>query len=191
MEMDDAVLKDQLAQRFRELPKVVQDAILSADVETHMRDLAEQHKLHFDQWTSLENEVMFALLGMEPVSELTKNIQKQVGVPADVASALAADISRIVFLPIRTELDAALRRQEAARAASSQPAPSAAVSPQKTASTGEQPARVAVVAGTPPPPPPSEKAIRPPASGAYASGGASHQRSTVLGDPYREIAGSS
>ena len=52
----------QIGEQFKKLPKVVQDAILSADVEMHMRELADKHKLHFDQWSALENEVMFALL---------------------------------------------------------------------------------------------------------------------------------
>ena len=156
-----------VAARLKELPKVVRDAILSADVEAHMRELADHHKLHFDQWTTLENEVMFALLGFEPVENLAVNIEKEVGVPHDGAVALAEDISHIVFEPIRAALEQGLLQQESAAVSPSTPTP-------------------ATPPGTPPPPPPQEKAIRAPISETYSAGEASHERRTVGGDPYRE-----
>jgi superoxide dismutase len=123
MDMNDQQLQESLRERFEALPKVVQDAILSADVEKNMRNLAEQHKLHFDQWGSLEDEVMFTLLGMEPTEKLAENLQKQVNVSADVASALANDISHIVFEPIRAQLAASLEAQEAKAAQAPVPPP--------------------------------------------------------------------
>ncbi len=161
-----------LKARFKQLPMVVQDAILSADVETHMRELAEHHKLHFDQWTSLENEVMFALLGFEPIENLAANIEKEVGAPHETAVALAGDISHIVFAPIREALEHNLAQQEQTAAA---PAP-----------THTPPPPPAVQPGTPPLPPPEQKVIRAPVSETYSAGEMSHERKTVEGDPYRE-----
>src|SRR3990167_6001503 len=109
---DDKDLKARLNARFKLLPKVVRDSILSADVEQHMRQLAEHHKLHLDQWSALENEVMFALLGFVPVENLAANIEKEVGVPRETAGALAEDISHIVFEPIREMLEKNLEQQE-------------------------------------------------------------------------------
>src|SRR3989344_1481652 len=100
----------QLDARFKELPKVVQDAILSADVEKHLRELADTHKLHLDQWTTLENEVTFTMLGLEPIEYLAENIQKNVGLSSEIATALAEDISRVVFAPIRQELERVLAK---------------------------------------------------------------------------------
>ena len=94
-------LENTLKERFAKLPKVVQDAIMSADVEKHMRELAETHKLHLDQWQTLENEVMLALLGVQKAEDLEKNIKSEVGVPDDIAKALTENISKIVFEPIR------------------------------------------------------------------------------------------
>ena len=45
-----------------------------------MRALADTNKLHIDQWESLENEVMLALLGFQPIQDLEKNIKSEVGV---------------------------------------------------------------------------------------------------------------
>src|SRR3990167_1319619 len=101
MESEEKELDHKLQERFAQLPKVVQDAITSADVEKQLRTLANTHKLHLDQWQNLENEVMLTLLGFVDPEKLQENIQKEVGVSAEIATELAADISRIVFEPIR------------------------------------------------------------------------------------------
>ena len=108
--MDPKLLKDgeldtKLQERFKQLPKVVQDAITSADVEKRMRTLADTQKLHLDQWEALENEVMLALLGFQPVEDLEKNIKSEVNVSDEVATMLASEVSKIVFEPIREELE--------------------------------------------------------------------------------------
>ena len=90
-EQFDAMLKE----RFALLPKVVQDAIVSADVEKHLRELAGTHKLHLDQWEKLENEVQLTLLGVNEAEELEQNIRREVGVPEDIARILASDIAQL------------------------------------------------------------------------------------------------
>ena len=117
---------------------------------------------------------MFALLGFEPVEQLSSNIETHVGVPKEMAGALAEDISHVVFEPIREMLEKNLAQQE-------QAAPTAA-----TPATTPPPA--VAIPGTPPAPPPQEKAIRGPISEAYSAGEASRERRTVQGDPYREPA---
>jgi hypothetical protein len=101
-----------IQERFAKLPKVVQNAITSADVSAHMRELADKHKLHLDQWGSLENEVQLTLLGVEPAENLAKNIASQVGVDAVTAGMLAEDIFKTVFEPIREQLERELQQQD-------------------------------------------------------------------------------
>lgn len=113
MDPNEIELKKQIQERFAKLPKVVQDAITSADVEKHLRELANTHKLHLDQWEDLENQVMMTLLGFEPAEELQENIRDEVKVPDEIARVLAEDISRIVFEPVRQELERQLEHPEA------------------------------------------------------------------------------
>src|SRR5580692_2611988 len=113
MDPEEKDLDVKLQERFKELPKVVQDAITSADVEQRMRALADTQKLHLDQWEALENEVMLALLGFQPVEDLQKNIKSEVGVSEEVAKILTAEISKIVFEPIRGELERQLENPDA------------------------------------------------------------------------------
>ena len=70
-------IEDKLQERFLALPKAVQEAISSSDVEKHLRELSEVHKLHLDQWQKLENEVMLTLLGLEEAENLEENLKKE------------------------------------------------------------------------------------------------------------------
>lgn len=165
-----------------QLPKVVQDAILSADVEKHLRELADTHKLHLDQWSLLENEVMLALLGFQKAEDLAEHIEKEVGVDAETAKALSADISRIVFAPIRAQLEKELEypgdeEKEGHGESSATP---------HTAPQAPQPAAPKVPAPTPPAAKPEGTVERNPAYDAYKMSGASTTRKTVHDDPYRE-----
>jgi hypothetical protein len=187
-------LQQQLKERLSQLPKVVQDAITSSDVEKRLRTLSDTHKLHLDQWQIFENEVMLALLGFQHIEDLQKNIQTHVGVAEDVAHALAESANTTVFEPIRAQLERELEHPDAkaeqltdietARAqnlqtdaapAASTNAPSTPVTPAPT-----------IAPATPPAPPPEVKVTRPSESTAYRPGEISTERKVVVDDPYRE-----
>ena len=169
--VNDEELNAQIAERFKSLPKVVQDAISSADVQEHLRKLADSQKLHIDQWQLLENEVMLTLLGFQATDELKDNIKREVGVSDEVASSLSTDISKIVFEPIRDHLESNLEQSEA-QAADTKSAPIAAAP--------------AVAPATPPPAPPTVRVERAPISAAYKAGEPSTARASIEDDPYRE-----
>ena len=155
--------------RFKELPKVVQDAITSADVEKRMRALADTQKLHLDQWESLENEVMLALLGFQPVEDLEKNIKSEVGVTDDVAKTLTEEVSKIVFEPVREELERELEHPtaKAENLSGVETAGKEALSAEKAAASTSAPA---VAPATPPAPQNQEKAQRAPITESYKPG---------------------
>lgn len=197
--MDDS-LKQLLAAQYAKLPKAVQKAILSADVEKEMRTLAERHKLHLDQWQLLENEVFMAILGIKSAQDIVTNITKEVGVSQEVASEIVADITKIVFEPIREELERELGAPQAQEeevsdmdklreqvlgdreqviGAGKKDSPSDIV-PLQPETYNLKPSP-----GTPPAPPPTEKIARAPASGAYVPGQTSVERANVVDDPYR------
>ncbi len=194
MDSTETDFDKKLEERFKTLPKVVQDAITSADVQKHMRDLAEGHKLHVDQWQVLENNVMLTLLGFQPVAELTQHLQKDLAITEEVAVELATSISDIVFSPIRGEMERSLDHPAAVQAAISDVeavraqelgAAAANASPVNTSAPSPETGTSAVLPGTPPPPAPEEKAVRAQVAQTYA-GSASHERKSIEGDPYRE-----
>ncbi len=181
---DKMEIADQLKERFLQLPQPLRKAIISADVEDRLRKLSESHKLHLDLWQKLENEVMLALLGFQPVEKLEENIKNEVGVPAETASALAEDIAEKIFLPIREELERELPPPETVGGEGIVAAD--AVLPilnteYRIPNTSPPP-----IPSTPPPPPKTERAVRAPVSESYSSQTPSHERKSVEGDPYRE-----
>ncbi|HEY4526407.1 MAG TPA: hypothetical protein VJK53_00950 [Candidatus Paceibacterota bacterium] len=182
---------ESIKERFKRLPKVVQDAIMSADVEKHLRELATNQKLHLDQWELLENQVMYTLLGIADSADLEKNIRENVGVPENIARELAAAISRIVFEPIRQELERNLEHPEAKKEgvsnveATRREVLGKAPIPIETA-TPEPPGPIPAVGTSSSATPTEKKAERGPASGAYIPGEPSSARKIVEDDPYRE-----
>ncbi len=155
-----------LKERFALLPKPVQDAITSADVQKRLRELGTQNKLHLDQLEVLENEVQMALFGLTSVQELQPNLQKELKIDAEQASALAKSVSTIVFEPIRAALEKELAQKGGAAPAT--------------------PAAPAVVPATPPAPAPTATVERTPAPTTYTPSQPSTERKDIANDPYRE-----
>ena len=206
--IDDKEFDELIKDRFKELPRVVQEAIVSADVQKHLRELAETHKLHLDQWTALEDEVQMTLLGINDSSELMQNIRDKVHVPEDTAKALVQSISEVVFEPIRQELERQLEHPDAVAKATSgvedmrasilaDASEHSASTPTAEATATPVVAPAAVVApaippaptvapATPPAPAPTVKVERAPAAPPSYVSAPSHERKTVEGDPYRE-----
>ena len=173
----DQLFEQQLQERFTTLPPALQNAITSADIEKHLRELSTTHQLHIDQWNKLENEVMLTLLGLQHSDELVDNIKNHVGLTTDVAQSLAGDIMKVVFEPVREELERILTHPDA----------------QEVVVSGVETARSQVLAAqTPavaplvaPTDPQTAKADRAPLPESYTAT-PSHERKTVVGDPYRE-----
>jgi hypothetical protein len=191
------IIKDQLAA----LPLVVQKAVRSSEIQANLRALSGAYKLHVDQWESLEEEVMMTLLGIDPIEDLQQNIVTEVGVDTETAARLTQDINKIIFEPIRQELERQLEHPdarekevsgvEAARQSALASAQPEAGSPEPIAKSGsatnDKPqATSPITPATPPSPAPDIKITRPSESTAYKPGETSAQRATVHDDPYRE-----
>jgi len=178
-EMTQEELNEKIRARFKELPKVVQDAMTSADVKKQLRTLADTNKLHLDQWQLLENEVMLTLLGFQPPEELPSHLKADLDVSTELATELAANISKIVFEPVRQELERQLEHPEAKAEAVS----GVEAAAQQALSQEKAPP---VAPATPPGEAPTEKVVRAPVSEAYKAGEISTARKSVHDDPYRE-----
>ena len=154
--------EDVMKEHFARLPTSIQNAITSADVEAHLRELAKTHQLHLDQWDLLENEVMLSLLGVQKTTQLKNNIVKEVGVSPEIAAVLATDIAQYVFHPIREELERQLEHPEAQTATVSD-VDTVRTQTLLTEHTPPQPIAVLMSAATPAiAPSPSETPSQPP-----------------------------
>lgn len=181
MDPNQQELEQGFKERFALLPKPVQNAITSTDVEKRLRVLADTYKLHLDQWELLENEVKLALYGFQPVEDLGGNIEKEIGVSQELARSLAEDVSRIIFEPIRQQLERQLEHPEAKSEEKS-----GVEAAREQVLAGNQQETPPVVPATPPQSPPATKVERGPASGTYKPGETSTERKNIHDDPYRE-----
>ena len=184
-EIPQEELDEKIRVRFKELPKVIQNAITSADVQKELRALADTNKLHLDQWQLLENNVMLTLLGFQPAEEIAQHLKNDLDISLETATSLADDISRIVFQPIREELERELEHPDAKVAGVSD------VEAARTQILGREdkpaaPAAPAVLPATPPSEPPTGKIVRASVSESYKAGETSTARKSGHDDPYRE-----
>jgi hypothetical protein len=205
----ESELEKKLRERFEQLPAPVQRAITSSEIQKHLRELANVHKLHIDQWELLENEVRLTLYGFQSTDSLAKNIEHEVGTTPEEAAALSADISKIVFEPVRQELERQLDHPAAVAAVTtgvedvrnsileSKTAATVPAAENVTPSTANTqtpgattevpgPAQKTVAPATPPASSPIGQVERAPAPSTYAPATPSHERKSVEGDPYRE-----
>lgn len=204
-------LQEMLQNRLKELPPAVQNAIMSGHITEHMQELARTHKLHFDQWADLENEVIMTVMGFERAETLEKRIEKEVRISDPVlVHTLVEAITQNVFIPIRHELEQRLDRTaaqpktgapiedmtaqilETARPKPPQNTETPVIvnsETQQNSVTETRPGQV-----TPDDTQPQQKESSPeqkaektgPTSGAYAPGKPSSERKEVHDDPYRE-----
>ncbi|OGG52420.1 hypothetical protein A2851_05240 [Candidatus Kaiserbacteria bacterium RIFCSPHIGHO2_01_FULL_53_29] len=202
MKMTQDELNAKLKERFKELPKVLQDAITSTDIQKQLRELADTNKLHLDQWQLLENEVLLTLMGFQPPEELADNIKADLDVTQEMAQDLASNVSRIVFQPVREQLERELEHPDARAADTTgvedvrsqvlgeQPVASSlepeASTNAESATSYKLQATSFVAPATPPSTSPTGKIERAPVSAAYKAGEASTVRKSVEDDPYRE-----
>lgn len=189
--MENINQTDLLKSYFVALPTPVQEAILSSEIESKLRTLAETHKLHLDKWQILEAEVMFALLGVKPLRELSATIQKSLGLTETEATPLVTDISHIIFEPIRAEMERALGAPQAQEEIQSdiENIRTKLLAQEKTTLLSEHNApdapQVKSFVATPPAPQPTVQSIKteiPP----EARTGTSTERKSVTNDLYRE-----
>ncbi len=182
-------LKQKITERLAELPQAVRNAITSADVQARLRTLSDAHKLHLDQWQLFENEVMLAILGFQRVEDLEQNIATHVKVTPEMARQLTTDVNIIIFEPIREQLERELEHPSAQVAEQSDTeAARTQILDAAAAENAASPATPAVQPGTPPSPTLDIKVARPSESTAYRPGEASHARTSITDDPYREPA---
>lgn len=104
---------DVIQEAFANLSPVVQKVLTSADLELKLQKLSKTHALHLDKWTLLENEITMTLLGITDPDALVGNIEAHVGVPHEIAQAIANDAATEIFNPIRDELEESLQHDRA------------------------------------------------------------------------------
>jgi len=101
--MDEKVKKE-ILQRFEQLPKDIQNVILSSDFPSKIDVIRQKHQLTEEQGTDLSNEAMFVMIGLERPNDFIENIRKNIGLPTEKANMVAGEVNDTVFKQIRESL---------------------------------------------------------------------------------------
>ena len=96
--------KDFIKERFKELPPELQKAVSATDWTAKVKIVADKNGLMLDQMGTLQYEVLFVMLGIEPASDFVGNMVSRLNIKRDKAEAIAKNINEVVFGPIRSYL---------------------------------------------------------------------------------------
>jgi len=94
------IISDQLAK----LPTTIKDAITAIDYPQKLEMITRNNKLLIDQAGKLETETTLVMLGLEPLTDYTGNLEKNVGLSKNEAIAVAHDVNELIFKNIREAL---------------------------------------------------------------------------------------
>lgn len=93
-----------LKERFKKLPKELQEAILTVDSNEDLKDITEKYNLHIDKSAELMDEVGLTMLGIHNPNNFKENIKDRIGIEDNLAREITADIDEVVFAPIKESL---------------------------------------------------------------------------------------
>ena len=102
---------EELLAAFSKLPEDLQLAIWDLDIEGSIGDIGIGNHLQVDQMGILADHVALSIIGLEPVSDLAKNLI-ELGVSGEVINKIVGEVNQEIFLPIRDSM----RQMEEAKA---------------------------------------------------------------------------
>lgn len=148
--MAEELIQQKIETRLAELPENVREAVLSADLSTHVHDIGSRHNLHVDQIGKLEDEVMLVMLGFFEPEAFSAQLEQQLLIPAVDANAIAGEVSAEIFMPIRESLKKFMdeKRRGATQTPASTPAP--VFTPASQPITPPTPIKINIAVSTPP-----------------------------------------
>src|SRR5579872_3480313 len=93
--MDDGT--QELKSYINNLMPAVKTAVLSSEWHRRANEIGVKYSLTPEQENSLEYEILFVLIGMEPEEDLVTNIQNAVGVSKILATQIADEVNGRIF----------------------------------------------------------------------------------------------
>src|SRR3989344_3565063 len=98
--------KEQLGEKFGQLPENVQDAIIAVETADIVHDIGTKYALHIDQIGELADEIGLVMLGLTHPNDFVTHIIARLGLDRVIAEAMARDVNEQIFLKIRESLQA-------------------------------------------------------------------------------------
>jgi hypothetical protein len=86
---------------FYELPTDIREAITSVDLSKKIQIIGKRYALHIDKIGELSDEIILVMHGLVSIKDFIDNIKKRIQLPNQKIYAIAKDINKEIFLPIR------------------------------------------------------------------------------------------
>ncbi len=138
----DQNIDTQIKERFHELPKALQEAIVSSDLSEKIKFIVNKHSLLIDEAGILEREILFVLLGLESSSDFVSNVSKEINLTTEEATLIAVDVNNSIFNEVKTHLkeldDLARQEEEEEKINRPSPSPIPAFTPKTTLTESKQ-----------------------------------------------------
>jgi hypothetical protein len=96
--------KEIIDRKLNEAPDAVREAVMSEEVSRKLIEIGKKHSLHIDKLSILEEESLYAMLGLSTSSEFSKNLHEGLGLSGDEVVQIAGEINTSVIGVIREAL---------------------------------------------------------------------------------------
>jgi len=98
--------KEELWGLYKQIPKELQRATFSEEIGQNIRDICKNHDISDeDLIVSIIKSVGYVFLGLLSPSKYSNVLQKELNIPEEKADKISKDITSIVFIPLKKELE--------------------------------------------------------------------------------------
>ena len=94
----------QLEKLYEQLPQNVQEAISSVAVAEKIQQIATKNGLHIDEAGIVSDEATMVMLGIEHPNDFVDGLKNKLKLPQEKIVALAKDVDKEIFEPIKESL---------------------------------------------------------------------------------------
>ena len=99
-----------LKKQFNKLPKNIRDFIISDTFKDGIKSITSEHHV-LNKDTEIENEIVFILLGLEPLLDLEKNLKNDAELTQEQIQNITSDILEKIITPVKDDLSVFLEKE--------------------------------------------------------------------------------
>ncbi len=104
MEKTDEQNNQLILERFRELPKVVQEAIVNSGWENKIRIIAQKNNLVIGDASVLESNTFLVMLGIISPKDYLSTLKEELKLPDEILDDIANSVEEEIFKDIKEKL---------------------------------------------------------------------------------------
>jgi hypothetical protein len=97
--------QEQLEQIYQKLPEELQEALFSLETAENIREVCESYGIGDERVSEIAKYAGHVLMGLILPQEFSGVLETDVKLPKTLADAVARDINRLVFYPVKPALE--------------------------------------------------------------------------------------